>query len=1122
MNSRMKYSINILNVSGTSAYYGKYLGPLKSYHHGLGGDVYAVDARTLHIRNFVYDGDGPAAYFYGSNGKQPGINGLKIRDESGSTNPLKKYSGDHLTITLPEGLTLHDIKWFYVWCEDFAVNFGDVKIPHHLDYPKPQKIDSLLGIHGVLSDDIVVVDAQTLLIPGFSYDGEAPDAKFWVGVGEKPTPQGIKVADENGKEAPLRRYNRKTIVLTLPGDLTIFDIGHFGVWCEAFTVDFGHVTIPPSLNIPPSLKMLGVLPQSKLNCEVLHEPLGYEVRWAIAGDSIVIQLVAKLEANQYMSFGLSGSYISNRMIGGDVVVAGVDQDTTNGFAQDYYLLDKSQCVVQQDSGQVSGSCPDTNIQGPAGESVRLLNAAVVNGYSIVTYQRPLKSRDNLDLSISINSSQPIIWAIGPLNDKHEVSYHQEYSKETIKINFGRLPQWNCPIPDVDSNPVAVATIDVTSETIPVITKNQTLIPEITPKKKIRPRPIPNPAHVQNIAIPWEIPPIQCFEPDDGVFYAQMGPTGGKHGYSAITGHVGWGISWYINGLLIPEINVVRGQTYTFVVEGGNDPEIPAKYHPFYITDDPVGGFGYKTIEERENIHIFAGVSISKSGEIVPTGIGRLCNWTPDSQQPLADEFVSFGAYQRTLSLACDQGDPGIVQWTPDTNTPNTVYYQCFTHRHLGWKINVLDSCNKEKPELTAVQEDLQTRGSIQYTTRVKPDSSNFEIIKNSENIDHLTFIPAELENDLKKDFIKLQYTKPEYSVSTQNFSYNSYPISNHTYSNTTFYVPQSHYGNPQPLQPSTNKYIINDNTNRPLQQLGSIPMSNYYNQQLVPNIYNQPIPAAASHFQAQSTKSSIINEHRRPNINYQQIFFKPNQNSQISTNYVPKIDSRKVSRPMGPIRSVIYKKPVHRFPPLSDMNHHGSNTLTRGHLSYVPTSKQFQQQQPYGQYGSSISQTVSVSYSTSKNNNSPLLHNHNHHQYSHQQTQHQKPHILMRNAQELNGEQTTINNSAFGKTRGGFNPNTVIVEGGFKPIFPENSSALDKISEYINVKTTDLEGTTMNEFVEDLPENHKKKIKISKKLLPKKLVKEFDLDNETTAAHTNITTIEFSHRNLSNEHFQKI
>ena len=35
------------------------------------------------------------------------------------------------------------------------------------------------------------------------------------------------------------------------------------------------------------------------------------------------------------------------------------------------------------------------------------------------------------------------------------------------------------------------------------------------------------------------------------------------------GHVSWGIAWYINGLLIPEIHVERGQTYTFIVEGGN-------------------------------------------------------------------------------------------------------------------------------------------------------------------------------------------------------------------------------------------------------------------------------------------------------------------------------------------------------------------------------------------------------------------------------------------------------------------------------------------------------------------------------------------------------------------------
>ena len=54
------------------------------------------------------------------------------------------------------------------------MNFGDVRIPRGFDYPKPQKLKALSGIHGVSSEPVVIVDAQTLLIPRFSYDGEAP------------------------------------------------------------------------------------------------------------------------------------------------------------------------------------------------------------------------------------------------------------------------------------------------------------------------------------------------------------------------------------------------------------------------------------------------------------------------------------------------------------------------------------------------------------------------------------------------------------------------------------------------------------------------------------------------------------------------------------------------------------------------------------------------------------------------------------------------------------------------------------------------------------------------------------------------------------------------------------
>ncbi len=65
--------------------------------------------------------------------------------------------------------------------------------------------------------------------------------------------------------------------------------------------------------------------------------------------------------------------------------------------------------------------------------------------------------------------------------------------------------------------------------------------------------------------------------------------------------MGWGIAWYVNGLLIPEIYVVRGKTYTFVIEGGSNPDSHAKFHPFYITDDPEGGYQFMSPAQRRKV-----------------------------------------------------------------------------------------------------------------------------------------------------------------------------------------------------------------------------------------------------------------------------------------------------------------------------------------------------------------------------------------------------------------------------------------------------------------------------------------------------------------------------------------
>ena len=67
----------------------------------------------------------------------------------------------------------------------------------------------------------------------------------------------------------------------------------------------------------------------------------------------------------------------------------------------------------------------------------------------------------------------------------------------------------------------------------------------------------------------------------------------------IIGQAGWGIAFYINNILAPELVVQRGKTYTFIIEGGNDPNEGASYHPFYITDSISGGRMRNTPQQRE-------------------------------------------------------------------------------------------------------------------------------------------------------------------------------------------------------------------------------------------------------------------------------------------------------------------------------------------------------------------------------------------------------------------------------------------------------------------------------------------------------------------------------------------
>jgi len=78
------------------------------------------------------------------------------------------------------------------------------------------------------------------------------------------------------------------------------------------------------------------------------------------------------------------------------------------------------------------------------------------------------------------------------------------------------------------------------------------------------------------------------------------------------------LAWYVNGLLVPELYLRRELTYSFQVEGGNDPHSPTHYHPLIITDEPIGGYEQMTEEQRKNIRVLAGVEFTRRGQPRPT------------------------------------------------------------------------------------------------------------------------------------------------------------------------------------------------------------------------------------------------------------------------------------------------------------------------------------------------------------------------------------------------------------------------------------------------------------------------------------------------------------------------
>lgn len=185
-----------------------------------------------------------------------------ITNAFSSTRPLGDYKEKDIVIRLPEGRTVRDLKWLSIWSRQVHANLGHVFIPPNVDVPSPLELPPLTGLaHGVRSGPISIIDAQTILVTDFWYDGEGPAGYWWVTRGARQSPQGLRLKDENDTPRPLRAYRGEAFLIRLPDSKTVYDFDWFGVYCEEFQVDFGHIHLPQNTRVPPSPRMLGVRPE---------------------------------------------------------------------------------------------------------------------------------------------------------------------------------------------------------------------------------------------------------------------------------------------------------------------------------------------------------------------------------------------------------------------------------------------------------------------------------------------------------------------------------------------------------------------------------------------------------------------------------------------------------------------------------------------------------------------------------------------------------------------------------------------------------------------------------------------------------------------------------------------
>jgi len=236
--------------------YGTFLGRMVTLDHDVTGDVYAVDNITIHIRGFSYDGEAPDAYFFaGNRTPKPTNRGFIIPNEKGKKEVLSPYRNKNLVLKFPITRLgqrgFYNIKWISVWCQQFAIDFGHVQLPKPLITPEPSMGSPMEGDNpGTWAAQVMRANNATIIIKDFSHDGSVDDAVFVMGSDDPE--DVVQLPDEKGRFDPIKKYDRKTLRLTIPEEVRGLEVRTVGVVSLSSRTMLANSTLTPSLRITPS------------------------------------------------------------------------------------------------------------------------------------------------------------------------------------------------------------------------------------------------------------------------------------------------------------------------------------------------------------------------------------------------------------------------------------------------------------------------------------------------------------------------------------------------------------------------------------------------------------------------------------------------------------------------------------------------------------------------------------------------------------------------------------------------------------------------------------------------------------------------------------------------------